>query len=300
MTLVFISPPSPDPGPIEKSRRNKILDIAGEGSPLMQAAFLRAIAETRGRIVLAEVTRALERADLAAAWAAIPWTDVGESILLDALPSRYRDIYEAAARQAAAELAGVLGTAVRFDLLNPRAVDWIRQNAASQIRQFGAATERGIRALILRAFEDGIPPARLARMIRDTGIGLLGRQVRAVENARARLEESGELTAAKIDARMERLSRRYLHQRTEMIARTESLRASNEGQRELWREAAEQGLLGPGTTMEWVATLDDRVDPVCEALDGVTVLLGSLFPGGFAGPPDPHPDCRCTLVIHPR
>lgn len=74
--------------------------------------------------------------------------------------------------------------------------------------------------------------------------------------------------------------------KTELIARTEILRASNLGALEIYEQNAD---ILDG--WEWTATLDERTCPICGALDGQVFR--------FTSPQSPpptgsHPRCRCT------
>lgn len=72
--------------------------------------------------------------------------------------------------------------------------------------------------------------------------------------------------------------------RMEVIARTEVLRAHNQGRIKFHREVGVQKL-------EWMTMADERVCPVCGPLDGRRFDVGRF-------PPQPaHPNCRCTSVV---
>lgn len=72
--------------------------------------------------------------------------------------------------------------------------------------------------------------------------------------------------------------------RMEMIARTEVLRAHNQGRIKFHGEVGVQKL-------EWLAMEDERMCPVCGGLDG-KVFDTDQFPSQPA-----HPNCRCTSVV---
>lgn len=81
--------------------------------------------------------------------------------------------------------------------------------------------------------------------------------------------------------------------RSERIARTETILASNFSTEEAYKES------GVVEAKEWLATRDERTDDECAALDGKVVSLGSkFFPSGyFTGQTPPiHVNCRCTLI----
>ena len=72
--------------------------------------------------------------------------------------------------------------------------------------------------------------------------------------------------------------------RMEVIARTEVLRAHNQGRIKFHQEVGVQKL-------EWMTMEDERVCPVCGPLDGKIFTTGRF-------PPQPaHPNCRCTSVV---
>jgi SPP1 gp7 family putative phage head morphogenesis protein len=292
--MTFIFTPVRKARPIRPSDL-RIIQIAEQSTPEIQRAFLRAIAEVRNGTVLSRVRDALERGDIRAAFDAIPWEQVGEKTLRDSLPQSLRDVYERAGRYSAKRLGKQLEVSIRFDVTNPRATEYIRQHTAQLIREFGQTNRQTIQHILQRSFNEGIPPAKTARMIRDTGIGLTTRQHIAVENFRRRLENDPEvdLNQAQIDSRAERYANRLLRHRTETIARTETISASVEGQKELWREARDEGLIDANTKREWIAVEDGRTDDICLDLDGEQAPLDGTYPGGIYGPPV-HPNCRCA------
>ena len=82
--------------------------------------------------------------------------------------------------------------------------------------------------------------------------------------------------------------------RADLSARTEIMMAVNEGQREAWRQAVDEGLLTGKEQRVWIAI--EGACPACDALDGETAPLDGEYSGGVEGPPL-HPRCRCTEGI---
>lgn len=110
-----------------------------------------------------------------------------------------------------------------------------------------------------------------------------------IREAVARSHETG---ASLVDAIAEAIGD---DTRAEVIARTESMMAANEGQREAWRQAVDNGWLDESTRRQWIASSD--ACPECDALDGEEADLGGNYPNdGGEGPPL-HPNCRCTEGI---
>lgn len=83
--------------------------------------------------------------------------------------------------------------------------------------------------------------------------------------------------------------------RAELIARTETMIAVHEGQRQGWDQAIDKGLLTGDEQVEWIAT--SGACPICDELDGELRDLDGEYPDpGGEGPPQ-HPNCRCTEGI---
>jgi hypothetical protein len=192
----------------------------------------------------------------------------------------------------------------RLDLTNQAAADWIKEHGGELIEGLSARSRAAVRAALLRSFERGIPTDKTAREIRRV-ISLTDGQELAVERLRLRLEEDAEDEAA-IERQLDRYADKLLADRAENIARTETIQAANEGQRIVWLDAAEQGLLDPEEVERvWIVTPDDRLCPICEGLEGATADLDGTFRDAEAdgeelsGPPA-HNQCRCAQGLQPR
>lgn len=81
--------------------------------------------------------------------------------------------------------------------------------------------------------------------------------------------------------------------RAQMIAETETTRAFSAAHRESWEESRVV------EAREWRTAMDERVCPICGALDGAQAVLGQPFilagVGEYDDPPA-HPRCRCWTV----
>jgi len=82
--------------------------------------------------------------------------------------------------------------------------------------------------------------------------------------------------------------------RAQMIARTETIRSSNAGCEEAWKQAGIQ-------KKQWYAAIDGRQCPECEALHEYSklnpVIMGGNFQADLPYPPL-HPNCRCTILAY--
>jgi len=182
---------------------------------------------------------------------------------------------------------------ISFDLINDLAVQYAREHAGQLVTAF--ADKTAIREIITRAFEEGIPPREAARLIREH-IGLTPRLAGAVDKLREKLI-SQDLKADLIERKIERYAQKLLNYRARMIARNETMQASNSGQRALWGQGVADGLIRPDVyEQEWIISGDKRTCPVCLPLDGERAPMGGLFTtsvGMLPGPPA-HVQCRCS------
>lgn len=203
------------------------------------------------------------------------------------------------AEQAIAERFRLRGT---FDMVNPRAVDAAARQGAQLVREVTDDTREAIRKVIARSITDGIPPRDAAKLIRPL-VGLTERQAMAVVNYRDSLLKGG-AQAKTVQASADRYAAKLQRQRAVVIARTETIRASAAGQQAAWEGAQADGLLPPNTLKEWQAAADERLCPICSALDGQKVPLNDAFQvstGAQLDAPPAHPQCRCrTSLVFPK
>lgn len=211
-----------------------------------------------------------------------------------------------------------------FDRISAEAVAWAEEHAAALVTSITAETRAGLRRAIARAFSEGIAPRESAKIIRQI-VGLRPDQVDAVLNVRQRLLDAQARATAtgrtitvkvpgvprgvrvtpaglppdRISAVLDRYAKRQLRQRALLIARTETIAASNAGQQLQWAQAVKDGLLRGNEMQRWVVAFDERLCPVCRALHGQKVPLGQPFQSidGPVKAPPAHPNCRCTVVL---
>lgn len=280
--------------------RMLIRRIAHRLEPGLRAAFLEAVEKIRGRIDLGALEAALASRDVAAAEAAL---------LLGELDAEFGEAAKSVIRQAVREggdaaagaMATQLGVTLRFNLTNSQAIAWIEAHTAELVVQVGGETREAIRRFIRESFAQGITPQETAQRIYGV-IGLTERQQGQVRRFRIRLEEEEGITGAKLDRRVSRYVEAQLRRRSRTIARHESFTAASEGQRALWKQASDVGLVrfkdpdqrfltgdgsriaGPpahvqcrcgqvltfledGTAWKvWIVTPDERLCPICEPI----------------------------------
>lgn len=285
-----------------------ILSAADRREPAFRRAFAEAVARAQTGVPAARLTAliAAGRIDEAYRLADAAWVAASAAWRVS-VGRQVRDALEAGATAGATARPVLTG---RFDVTNPAATRWAQERSASLVTEVSRETRAGIRSVIGRAFTAGIAPREAARLIRGL-IGLTSRQAdavlafrgqllrlqgkapgAAVETNLRRLSNRG-LTAARVEALVERYAGRLLRQRAFLIARTEIMTALGQGLRFLWQQATQAGELD-GLERVWIVTPDDRLCPQCEPLDGARAEVGGAYPGeGGSGPPL-HPACRCT------
>ena len=175
---------------------------------------------------------------------------------------------------------------ITFDRFNPRAYEFARRQSSQLITEVGKATKDAVRTMIGRAFDEGLPPEALKRLIRER-VGLRSDQLEALE----RYEEEG-ATPAQVDA----YRRELLNDRAILIGRTETMRSANAGQKEMWGQAQAAGELPVNVKRIWIGTDDGFERPEHVELNDQVVGLNEPFVIPSTGrevEPGEDPNCRC-------
>ncbi|MCX6544267.1 MAG: phage minor head protein [Acidobacteria bacterium] len=199
----------------------------------------------------------------------------------------------------ATEVLGAhVGTELRFDLTNQMAVAWANNNAARLIVEISAETQAAVRQAVVRSMRGELTLQEVAKYVRGI-VGLTAKQEQAVNAVYDKAIEQG-VSAADALAESQGYAETLRKYRSEVIARSEVLRASNAGQRLIWQQGKAAGLL-QGMEQIWIATKDDRLCPICCEMDHTTVPIGHpwTFPDGRQDmePQGIHPQCRCTVAL---
>lgn len=214
------------------------------------------------------------------------------------------------------------------NVTNPRVNRYITGKVGSLIRGITRESQISIQSSISSIISDGLTPRSAARVIRDS-IGLTPSQVRAVSRFETNLQmqQLAQMTefqrdslrlsrrGAKVDndfleglsqERIDRLTSDYanrqLTHRATVIARNELQEVANEGQREVWEQASEAGLIDRNKSKKmWIVTPDERLCDMCSPLQGVEVPFLDNFTipktGESKKGPPAHIQCRCALTL---
>lgn len=203
--------------------------------------------------------------------------------LPDELSAQLRPVIENAIAESGRVVVQVLPKAavtapVVFSLVNPRVGAYINNYVGQMIREVSDETVKAVQIAVNQGVITGRNPRQIARDFRSS-IGLTSRQEQTVQRLRAALEKgeagyvnslttvtdsaknavsAGKLSESQIDKIVEQTRLRYVKQRTETIARTESLRATSVGQDLAVREGQITGAISNELLKRWLYRHDTR------------------------------------------
>jgi hypothetical protein len=222
-----------------------------------------------------------------------------------------------------------IATVMTFDLTNPQAILSIRTSVRMLITRITQEQTEIVREVLVAGQQGAATVREQAQSIRSV-VGLSDPQTRALANYRRALEtgnyratlnnalrdkrydartlralaEGSRLSRDQIDQMVSRYAERLRKHRSDVIARTETLRAANAGQLEAWRQAMEQNLLPDSMRMRVIVARDERNCPNCPRIPGMNpaagVPIGEMFvtPWGRQSGPPFHVMCRCTVGLN--
>ena len=144
-----------------------------------------------------------------------------------------------------------LGVGGAFDVLNPEVIKFIKKRAGLLIKSIGDTTLEKLKKTLAGGVDAGESIPKLADRI------------------------SGVFTEAK-------------GYRSTLIARTETIAASNSGALEAYKQS------GVVKIKIWLSTMDDRVRDEHAAMDGEEAKINEPFSNGVMAPSEPN--CRCSIL----
>lgn len=271
--------------------------VADRLEPVAQQDFLDAAETLRDQIDVEHIAEMLAAHGAEAALALTMLAALPE--LLQPLVATLSRGFAQAGLITSEELSVALGVTVSFSRADPLAVAWARFESARLVTEVTNVTRSAMRTIIADAIEAGDAPLVMAQHIKLL-IGLTERGARAVTAYRDELVADG-LPVAEITARVAKYADELLTWRAATIARTEMIKAVNEGSLAAWQAAARDGYLDPKRTSRvWITTEDDRTCRICEPMDGQTVAFDAPFLTGDEeeiDAPPVHPGCRCAVGL---
>lgn len=167
-----------------------------------------------------------------------------------------------------------------FDTLNRQAVELAETITATMVREVTEETRKGISYAIRDGLEGGRSIPQIAKEIKPL-VGLTESQVISVANYEERLLiDRPTWNRKQIDRSVNKYERKKHRERTQMIARTESSTAMNEGSLNVY-ESEE-------VDVEWIAVKGNEFDPEeCQDNDGRVFSIAEA-----RGRIPVHPNCE--------
>lgn len=170
----------------------------------------------------------------------------------------------------------------KFDPMGDEAVKWSSEHSAALVTSVTDDTMKAISEVITQGVKAGLSAQKVARQLRHT-VGLLPQHALAVGKEYGRLIAEG-VSSAKADKIAERYANKLLKYRTQMIARTESRFANDEG-------------IYQGYDQMGVKKLEGVSDP--EACDWCQENINGqvyIIEEARAIKAEAHPQCECGWV----
>ena len=211
-----------------------------------------------------------------------------------------------------------------FDKTSTTATNYARTSAGQMVTNMASSQVQAVREAVTTAYTVGRTPTTLtkdlvavlqqARPTTDAAKsvaehlgtnmnGLTVRYEQAVFNRSAQIATdlanrgiTGTKALEKLQKDTQAYADRLRKSRASTIARTELIRANNQGRLESMFQAERQGLINSDTARkQWVTGRFD-VCQICQTLNGETQKLRDDFSRGVMTPPA-HPNCRCSINL---
>lgn len=236
------------------------------------------------------------RGDLEGFIDALPWADLQDHLIDQAVPA----MIEPAADAARLEVGKIAATGT-FNHVDDLSYRYAQQQAGQLIVAISNTQRDTIRQILGTAMKGDLTKDGAARRIRQA-IGLDPRKAQAVVNYEARLLKHVPkgYSAARWEQAVAKKTRTYharlLRRRADMIARTEIITAENLGKYATWTDSIARGINGADSRKEW--SPGPGACDQCAAMAGETVRWDAAFSNGNLMPPA-HPNCRCTAQLLP-
>jgi hypothetical protein len=294
--------------------------ISRRFGPEVAAAYLRAVSRLQAGIDGAALESAIASGDLNQVVSAIGPTRLGAIFLgSDSLAEILEKTAKATGIAGAEVLSGALGVSVQFNRVDPNVVLYARQQSSTLVVAITEDVREAVRIVVAIGAAEGLTvrqqavairqvvglppnwaaaPSSLARELKE-GRFTSSRRLSAIDKARIRKAlRTGTVTESFVDEMRAKYAASLTNRRALNIARTETLRSSNFGLREEWRQAQQQNVLPATARRMWIVTPDDRLRDTHAAVPGMNpdgVPIGGAFqtPLGPSFGPPLEPLCRC-------
>lgn len=290
-----------------KKSTKALLDAADSFEPLLKADIAKGISSFQRKIDLNEILDAIKSNDFSKInREIINWNQFDDILegLKPAIEAGLLKGAEAAKPFFRAAISKIIPSfkevAVPFSLQNKSIKDYVSSRALKFKIQLEGSSQSAIEKVIQLNYQRGFSPRDAAIAIKDS-IGLNDRQAAALHNYRNALMDQG-ISGSKLDRLVGGYKDQSIKYRAEMIARTETTAAINQGQIEVWKQSAEAGFFDKSQVKKrWIAIQDDATSEICDDLNGQEVGLDEQFVSGVTGEsfdaPPAHVNCRSMVEL---
>jgi HK97 family phage portal protein len=167
----------------------------------------------------------------------------------------------------------------------PRITEMVSLNGTSAYTELGVeGSFRVDNPKVIKWIKD-----KIGKLIKnEDGTGILDTTLKDLRKTLAEGVKEGE-SIPKLAKRVSSVYGEAKGYRSKLIARTETIAASNQGALQAYDQS------GVVEKKEWLTALDERTCEECAALNGQIRKLQENFSGGVETPPL-HPNCRCTII----
>lgn len=324
--------------------RNSIDGLVNEWEPQLRRAFLGSISGIADAAQISAIEARLRVGDVEGALIAVGIDPVQFRRLDIAIAQAFEagGGFTATSLPAARTSQGAR-LSILFDVRSPRAEQWLRDRSGTLIREIVDDQRNMVRQHLAAGLEAGNNPRTVALDLvgrvapngkRQGGaIGLTNSQEAWTRNFRTELQtlnpaaldrklrdarfdrtvrrainSDTPLSASEIDGMVASYRNRALKLRADSIARTETIRALNEGQVEAAQQAIAKGQVKAEVmTKVWIATGDGRTRDTHTAMHDQSVGINERFvspsgvsldyPGDPSAPAFETVNCRCTMLV---
>lgn len=283
----------------------KVSELTHVMSKSASVSLLKGIRTFKKRIPLKALEDAFKTGNLANIMSVIPWDHLPTD--LDPAFSKMHDAWAKAADFSVKALPKNVHPELRFDTSNPALARYLRKRTGSLIMDINVGTQRSIQRVIHHAYDVSqtsadLVPKIVERLVLDP-IGLDPRRAQALQKFSESYRPGGLRygTGAENERiSTDRMKDRLFEARAMTIARTEMRYATNHGQLEIWKDAANRGFVDRQTAKKvWI--VDGAPCDICEPMDGVAVGIDDqwVLPDGSMAeiPTDSHPNCMCGMEL---
>jgi len=226
---------------------------------------------------------------------------------------KIHEVLKVTAELANGHIEDITGAEMDFRMVNPSAVQWAKDYAASEVRYISDSQRQAIRDVIVRGQQGGLTYDQQARAIKQL-IGLdprraeaVGRYEDALWKKHLKMVEAGAsntdikrkgLDPDSISRKSDRYSEKLLRQRSRTIAINETAESAAQGHYYTTKDACDRGILRAGIHEGYrIITPDERLCEQCSALAGETRQLPDGTYSSGSTNPRLHTLCRCCEGI---